>query len=139
MKKQLLKNLRLRAVMLVALLCAGISGAWGETVTWSGTDALPKEFAQIGGDSPIIIKVSSPNGYTNPIRVYANTTITIQAAEGYVIQSVTYEASSTGDYVTNAQYATVSPVSLISPTFEEFNDILGANCDDVKLDELPLV
>ncbi|MBR3548435.1 MAG: chitobiase/beta-hexosaminidase C-terminal domain-containing protein [Bacteroidaceae bacterium] len=31
MKKQLLKNLRLRAVMLVALLCAGISGAWGET------------------------------------------------------------------------------------------------------------
>ncbi|MBQ6049120.1 MAG: hypothetical protein IJL35_00790 [Bacteroidaceae bacterium] len=30
MKKQLLKNLRLRAVMLVALLCAGISGAWGE-------------------------------------------------------------------------------------------------------------
>ena len=114
MKKQLLKNLRLRAVMLVALLCAGISGAWGETVTWSGQDALPKEFAQIGGDSPIIIMVSQENGYTNPIRVYANTTITIQAALGYVIQSVTYEASSTGDYVTNAQYATVSPQ--VTPT-----------------------
>ena len=31
MKKQLLKKLRLRAVMLVALLCAGFSMAWGET------------------------------------------------------------------------------------------------------------
>ena len=31
MKKHLLKIFRLRAVMLVALLCAGISGAWGET------------------------------------------------------------------------------------------------------------
>ena len=35
MKKQLLKNLRLRAVMLVALLCAGVCGAWGETVTYT--------------------------------------------------------------------------------------------------------
>ena len=31
MKKHLLKIFRLRAVMLVALLCAGFSGAWGET------------------------------------------------------------------------------------------------------------
>lgn len=33
MKKHLLKIFRLRAVMLVALLCAGFSGAWGETET----------------------------------------------------------------------------------------------------------
>ena len=131
MKKQLLKNLRLRAVMLVALLCAGISGAWGETVTWSGTVALPGTSTQIGGDSPIIIKVSQENGYTNPIRVYANTTITIQAALGYVIQSVTYEASSTGDYVTNAQYATVSPqvTPTVSSTYVTWS--YGNNSEEV--------
>ena len=131
MKKKLLKNLRLRAVMLVALLCAGISGAWGETVTWSGTVALPETSTQIGGDSPIIIKVSQENGYTNPIRVYANTTITIQAALGYVIQSVTYEASSTGDYVTNAQYATVSPqvTPTVSSTYVTWS--YGNNSEEV--------
>jgi hypothetical protein len=52
---------------------------------------------------------SATNTYTNPIRVYANNTITIAVASGYTIESVTYEASSTGNYVTYAQEATVSP------------------------------
>ena len=118
MKKQLLKNLRLRAVMLVALLCAGISGAWGETVTWSGTVALPGDYTPIGG-SPIQIKVSSTNSYTDPIRVYSGTTISIQANNGAVIQSVTYEASATGSYVTYAMEAHVTPQ--VTPTVSSKN------------------
>ena len=100
--------------MLVAILCSAFTGTvWGETVTWAGTTALPGEATTIGS-SPIKIKTSSTNTYTSPIRVYANTTITISATTGYVINSVTYEASSTGNYVTYAQNATVSPT--VTPT-----------------------
>lgn len=91
---------------------------WAETVTWAGTTALPGTATAVG-DSPIKIMTSSTNSYTNPIRIYANTTITIQADNGYVINSVTYEASATGDYVTNAQNATVSPD--VTPTVSEKN------------------
>ncbi|MBR0296072.1 MAG: chitobiase/beta-hexosaminidase C-terminal domain-containing protein [Paludibacteraceae bacterium] len=62
---------------------------------------------------------SSTNRYTNPLRVYANTTITIAVASGYTIESVTYTASSTGNYVTYAQNATVSPN--VTPTVSGTN------------------
>lgn len=86
-----------------------ITNLWATEVTWPGTEALPGSATSIGNDPNVTIMTSSTNTYTNPIRVYANTTITIQAAEGYTLESVTYEASSTGNYVTYAQNATVSP------------------------------
>lgn len=106
--KQIISKLlsRVAAVAAVALLTAAT--AWADSVTWSGTTALPGSFTSIGS-SPIQIKTSSTNSYTDPIRVYANTTITIQATDGYVINSVTYEAYSTGNYVTYAKEATVTP------------------------------
>ena len=106
--KQIISKLfsRVAAVAAVALLTAAT--AWADSVTWSGTTALPGSFTSIGS-SPIQIKTSSTNSYTDPIRVYANTTITIQATDGYVINSVTYEAYSTGNYVTYAKDATVTP------------------------------
>ncbi len=79
------------------------------TVSWGQSTALPGTATAIAGDSNVKIKTSSTNSYTNPIRVYANTTVTITAANSYYITSVTYNASSTGAYVTNAQNATVSP------------------------------
>ena len=97
----------------LTLLTLSIGVSWAETATWPGTTALPGTATSIG-DSPIKIMVSSTNTYTDPIRVYANTTITITADAGYVINSVTYEASSTGNYVTRAQNATVTPQ--VTPT-----------------------
>ena len=97
----------------LTLLTLSIGVSWAETATWPGTTALPGTATSIG-ESPIKIKVSSTNTYSNPIRVYAGTTITITADAGYVINSVTYEASSTGNYVTNAEEAAVTPQ--VTPT-----------------------
>ena len=90
---------------------------WAETVTWAGTTALPGTATAVG-DSPIKIKTSSTNSYTNPIRIYANTTITIQADNGYVINSVTLSAN-TDSYATVAKNATVSPD--VTPTVSGTN------------------
>ena len=98
-------------MLLLVLLGMG-SRAWADnetTVQWPVTTALPSEFTSVGGDDNVKIKISSTNTYTNPLRFYANVTTTITAADGYVLKSVTYQASSTGNYVTYAQNATVSP------------------------------
>ncbi len=95
------------AFMLLFLL--GSLNVWATSVTWPGTSALPGTATSIASDANVTIMTSATNSYTNPIRVYANNTITIAVASGYTIESVTYEASSTGNYVTYAQEATVSP------------------------------
>ena len=101
------------ALCLAFFLCAG--GLWAQTtVTWPGTTALPGTATAVADDQNISIMVSSTNTYTSPIRIYANTTVTIEALNGAKILSVAYEASSTGNYVTNAQNATVTPV--VTPT-----------------------
>ncbi len=85
-------------------------GMRGQTnVTWPGTTALPGTASAVANDQNVTIMVSSTNTYSNPIRIYANTTVTINALNGAKILSVAYEASSTGNYVTNAQNATVAP------------------------------
>ena len=89
--------------------------AWGQTtVTWPGTTALPGTATAVANDQNITIMVSTTNTYTNPIRIYANTTVTISANNGAYITSIAYEASSTGNYVTVAQNATVTPE--VTPT-----------------------
>lgn len=93
----------------LTLLTLFFGVGWAETATWPGTLALPGSATYVGTDTHIKIKTSSTNTYTDPIRIYANNTITITADNGYVINSVTYEASSTGNYVTYAQNATVTP------------------------------
>ena len=106
--------------MIVAIMTTALSGTvWAETAVLPNTQALTTTFANVGNDSHIKIKTSSANSYTNPLRFYANVTITIQAVTGYAIQSVTYEASSTGNYVTNAQNATVTPA--VTPVVSEKN------------------
>lgn len=98
------------AVLALLTFLAAPLGMWGQTtVTWPGTSALPGTATAVANDQNVTIKTSSTNTYTNPIRIYANTTVTINALNGAKILSVAYEASSTGDYVTNAQNATVSP------------------------------
>jgi len=79
------------------------------TVSWGQTTALPGTATAIDGDSHVTIQTSSTNTYTSPLRIYANTTVTIAAATNYYITKVVYNASSTGNYVTYAQNATVSP------------------------------
>ncbi len=113
------KITNLRWLIMSLLLAVGAGSAWGDTATLPNTQALTTSFANVGNDTHIQIKTSSANTYTNPLRFYANTTITIQAASGYVIQSVTYEASSTGNYVTYAQNADVSPN--VTPTVSDKN------------------
>lgn len=104
-KKHLLKTL-----LLLCALVVGSTSSWAQTtVTWQGSTALPGTATAVGNDQNITIQVSSTNTYTSPIRVYANTTITIKATNNAKILSVSYEASSTGSYVTNAENATVSP------------------------------
>ena len=111
--KQIISKLFARVAAIAAVAFLTAATAWGESVTWPGTTALPSTFTTIGS-SPIQIKVSTTNDYANPIRIYSGTTVTIKVASGYVINSVTYMASSTGNYVTYAQNATVSPQ--VTPT-----------------------
>ena len=92
---------------------------WADQAVLPNTQALTTVFKNVGNDAHIQIKTSSANTYTNPLRIYANTTITIKAVEGYKIESVTYEASSTGNYVTYAQNATVVPN--VTPTVSDKN------------------
>ena len=102
------------ALALLAFLAIPM-GMWGQTtVTWPGTTALPGTATAVANDQNVTIKTSSTNTYTNPIRIYANTTVTINALNGAKILSVAYEASSTGNYVTNAQNAVVTPE--VTPT-----------------------
>ena len=92
---------------MMSILAIGVG--WAETATLPNTQALTTDYAYVGNDTHIRIKTSSANGYTNPLRFYANVTMTITADDGYVLKSVTYESSSTGNYVTYAQNATVTP------------------------------
>ena len=94
---------------LLMVMIVSVGNVWATSVTWPGTSALPGTATSIASDANVTIMTSATNTYTNPIRVYANNTITIAVASGYTIESVTYEASSTGNYVTYAQEATVSP------------------------------
>ena len=97
------------AFMLLAFLAIPMGMIGQTSVTWPGTTALPGTATAVANDQNITIMVSSTNTYTNPIRIYANTTITIEAQNDAKILSVNYEASSTGNYVTVAQNATVTP------------------------------
>ena len=98
-------------VALFAMLALGVTNAWGEdvSVTWPNTTALSTTATNVAGDANVTIKVSEANTYTNPLRFYAGKTTTIEVAKGCQLKSVAYEASSTGNYVTYAQGATVSP------------------------------
>lgn len=109
-----MKYLNFKLLILLAALALAIPPAWAETAILPTTQALTTSFANVGSDANIKIKISSANGYTNPWRFYANTTLTIKAEDGYAIQSVIYEASATGNYVTYAQNATVTPS--VTPT-----------------------
>ena len=105
------------ALALLASVCIPLGMRGQTSVTWPNTTALPAEATAIDGDENVTIKVSSTNTYTNPLRIYANTTVTIAATNSCKILSVAYEASSTGNYVTNAQNATVAP--FVTPTVND--------------------
>ena len=89
-----------------------------DTAVRSASSPLSTSAEQIG-TSPVTIKTSAANTYSSPCRAYANVTITINATSGSVLKYVTYEASSTGNYVTYAQQATVSPS--VTPTVSSKN------------------
>ena len=84
------------------LLLAVCCGTWAEDYSeWPcSTTPLTTEGTKIDG---ITWKISSANTYSNPIRFYANTTITLTADADVVdyITKVVFQASSTGNYVTN--------------------------------------
>ena len=113
--KQVLQLIRpFREMRKIVVLCLAmvmsLGAAWGQTtVTWPGTTALPGTATAVANDQNVTIMVSSTNTYSNPIRIYANNTVTIKALNNAKILSVAYEASSTGNYVTYAQNATVTP------------------------------
>ena len=97
------------AFALLAFLAIPMGMRGQTSVTWPGTTALPGTATAVANDQNVTIMVSATNTYSNPIRIYANTTVTINALNNAKILSVAYEASSTGNYVTNAQNATVTP------------------------------
>jgi len=103
------KSLLMKTMLLLCALIVGSTSSWATDAVLPNTQALTTSFAYVGTDTHIQIKTSAANTYTNPLRFYTNNTVTIKADDGYVITSVTYEASSTGNYVTYAQDATVTP------------------------------
>ena len=96
-------------MVLTMLLVVGVGSVWGatETATNNCGSAVPGEASDLESGKLIQWKVSSTNTYNNPIRVYANTTITISAKTGVKrITKVEITASSTGNYVTYTKDAT---------------------------------
>ena len=95
------------AMVLTVLFTIGVGSMWGETATNNCGSALSATATDMESGKLIQWKVSSTNSYNNPIRVYANTTITITAKSGVKrITQVEVTASSTGNYVTNTEGAT---------------------------------
>ena len=88
---------------LFAILTLNAATAWGaETATNNCTVAVPGSATDLESGKLIQWNVSSTNTYSNPIRVYANTTITISSKTGVKrITKVEITTSSTGSYVTN--------------------------------------
>ena len=109
----------MKTMLLLCALIVGSTSSWATDAVLPKTQALTTSFAYVGTDTHIQIKTSAANTYTDPLRFYANNTVTIKADDGYVITSVTYEASSTGNYVTYAQGATVTPN--VTPTVSSKN------------------
>ena len=89
--------------VLFAILTLNAATAWGaETATNNCTVAVPGSATDLESGKLIQWNVSSTNTYSNPIRVYANTTITISSKTGVKrITKVEITTSSTGGYVTN--------------------------------------
>ena len=90
------------------LLLAVVSAAWGEEATSSwpcSSTPLSTEGTTLNG---INWKISASNTYSNPIRFYSGTTMTLTADPEVVdhITKVVFTASSTGNYVTVLQDAT---------------------------------
>ena len=95
------------AMVLTVLFTIGVGSMWGETATNNCGSALSTTATDMEDGKLIQWKVSSTNSYSNPIRVYANTTITITAKTGVKrITQVEVTASSTGNYVTYTENAT---------------------------------
>ena len=95
------------AMVLTVLFTLGVGSMLGETATNNCGSALSTTAKDMESGKLIQWKVSETNSYSNPIRVYANTTITITAKSGVKrITQVEVTASSTGYYVTNTEGAT---------------------------------
>lgn len=101
------KGIRFVASILV-LLWIGVGNVWGATATNNCNSAIPGTATLMETGKQIKWSVSSTNTYSNPVRVYANTTVTFAANTGYKITKVVVTASSTGNYVTYTKDATWS-------------------------------
>lgn len=107
MKQKLLNIFRLRAVMLVAMLCAAVSGAWATDFTLSSADAVNKDgitisFAKGGGSN-------APAWYSAGLRLYANNTITISSTN--TITSITFNWEKQGSKAFASATASVGDYS----------------------------
>lgn len=102
MKQILLKNLRLRALALMALLCALFTGtAWGEEVTFSYGDYKGKGTQSSGSEytmekTDISITDTKFYGNTSYAHFYANGVTTITPASGVTITKIVLTASASG-------------------------------------------
>ncbi len=103
--KSCLTRLRGLTLILITLLTFGVGNVWAETATNNCKSALTTTLADMESGKMIQWKTSSTNSYSNPIRVYANTTITISAKSGATITKIEITASSSG-YATAANNAT---------------------------------
>ena len=103
--KSCLTRLRGLTLILITLLTFGVGNVWAETATNNCKSALTTTLADMESGKMIQWKTSSTNSYSNPIRVYANTTITISAKSGATITKIEITASSSG-YATAANDAT---------------------------------
>ncbi len=94
------------AAVFALVFVLGVGNVWGAEATNNCTSAIPGTATLMETGKQIKWKTSSTNTYTNPVRVYANTTITLTANSGYKITKVVVTASSTGNYVTYTKNAT---------------------------------
>ena len=93
MKQKLLNSIKLRAMMLVALLCTAFAGqAWGDTETFTaGTD---KGSTSVTKDV-VTVSMSTMSRDDN-YRTYASSDMTVTVSSGYLITEVVVTCTASG-------------------------------------------
>ena len=120
MKQKLLKPLRLRVLMLVALLCAGFTSAWGEEVTFAPSDFSGQGTSGTGsvltGATKSDVTITGEGyGNTSYLQVYAKNFLTVTPNNGATITKIVLTATNVS-YIRTWSASDNSTVSVSNTT-----------------------
>lgn len=94
-------------MLLCLILWGGVSSAWADTATSSSMTASTS-YQDLESGKLIEYKMSAPNTYSNPLRIYANNTFTFHAKSGVEKITKIEITANTNNYANDTKGATWS-------------------------------